>query len=139
MGNLVRMRGPTVPPAVFVAYAEIQESDQRPPRFSPGEDEALDDLADGLCVLGAECDTRVLDSHGIEPEEVLVLGEEDTTFGQAVNGLLLVDRSRAYFRRRRDIDAAARQTLGDGLGAVLIQVEANQSSVASAFLCWSFS
>ena len=75
----------------------------------PDEDEALDDLADGLRVLGAERDTCVLDARGIKSEEVLVLGEKYATFGEAVSGLLLVDRSHEpCFGGCRDVDAAPR-------------------------------
>src|SRR5207253_6637884 len=84
----------------------------------PDEDEALDDLADGFGVLGAIRDARVRDARGVEAEEVLVLGEEDAAFGQAVSGLVLIDRTHEpRLGRRRDVDAATPQSPGDCLAA----------------------
>src|SRR3954452_8174287 len=45
----------------------------------PDEDKALEDFADGFAVLGAIGDARVCDPLGVESEDLLVFGEDDSS------------------------------------------------------------
>ncbi len=79
-------------------YQSSQTYSTRPVIFRfvdlPDEDETLNDFAGGLGVLGAVRDSGVLESRGVEPEEVLVLSEKNASFGKAVGKLLIVERPR---------------------------------------------
>lgn len=56
----------------------------------PHQNQVMDDLADRLGVLGAVGDSRMFDTSGVEPEEVLILRKQSATLGQAVSELTLV-------------------------------------------------
>ena len=64
---------------------------------------------------------------GMNPQEVVVLGEDDSPFGDDIGQLVLIDgATKVHLRSRRDIDAATPETFGDGRCTVLIQVEAHR-------------
>jgi len=50
----------------------------------PDQDEAQNELTDGLGVLGTKRDAGVRDARGVETEKILVLGKENAALGKAV-------------------------------------------------------
>lgn len=64
---------------------------------------------------------------GMDAEKVAILSENDPAFSQFIRRLLFVDDAeQADLATRRHIDAMATEIFGDGLRAILIEVEANR-------------
>lgn len=114
-------------PACFERYSNVFDAVRHLfwlVRF-PDKKQIHDDLTDASAPLGAERETSMFHARRMEPQEIRVLGEDDSARGDAVGDVLFVPgMEQARFGCGRDVDAVEAKAYRDGRVAVLIEVEA---------------
>jgi hypothetical protein len=82
----------------------------------PNQNEPTNNMADAPLALLAIDNSGVLNSGRSEPEKVVVVTEDHSTYSQAMRELILVDGTQeTNLGRRRHVDPAAAKACGDGV------------------------